>query len=169
MSVILQTHSILFCLALLFLSCEPSPEIVQEIENFETDKVAKSEPYMFNLFAKDVQLGSALIDADLKYYHHYGQFIDGDLLDFYTADYPGFNFLNTQPSSVVLEYRNGVLVRKRYSFDQDIFETLNSYYLKRINYKVKDGVNVIRLNFATKKITYNRVPPFFLYEVTKDY
>jgi hypothetical protein len=165
----MNRHSVLFILVLICFSCETTPEIAQEFDNSQTEEEVRSEPYMYNLFAKDVPLCSNLVDTDLKYYDHYGQFLDGDTLDFYTADYPGFSFLNVQPSSIVLEYRNGILVRKRYSFDHDIFETLNSYYFKKINYMVKDDTKVIGLNFTTKKLTYNRVSPFFLYETSKDY
>lgn len=165
----MRHRKILYIVSLLYFSCESVPETVQKSDTSVTEEPLQSETYMYYAFAKDIPLGSNLIESDLKYYSYYGQFIDGKLLDFYTAEYPGFSFLNRKPSSVVLEYRNGILVRKRYSFDQDIFEILDSYFLKKINYKLKDGTRVIGLNFPYKKWTYNRVPPFYLYESITNY
>ena len=88
----MRLSRILYIVGLLYFSCESAPEIVQKSDTSIIEEPLQSETYMYYAFAKDIPLGSNLIESDLKYYSYYGQFVDGKLLDFYTAEYPGFSF-----------------------------------------------------------------------------
>lgn len=153
----------LFWVTLLLWSCqEPQRgfKYVDELKIFPKALQSKSN----NLLIKDIPLGTDLLASDLKFYSYYGQFIDNNLLDFYTAENPEFRFLDIKPESLVLEYHDGVLTRKRYRFEQDIFGKIESQYLKRTKIKIDESIKVINIKFKNKIITYHRSAPFFPYE-----
>lgn len=160
-----------FCLVSLlmqvFISCNESSVPSADISNKESIQVSSTQANVFNFLAKDVPLGARIELSTLDHYNYYGQFLDDGLLDFYTAEYPGFVILSETPETVVLEYNNGILVQKRYSFTNDIFERLNDKFLKHKGIKIKEETKIINMNFTTKRWKYIRIPPYFLYETIK--
>jgi len=159
-----------FCVLIItqpLLSCRQESSSYENIHKSDTVRVASVQPPAFNFLAKDIQIGTPLNPAELKHYNYYGQFEDGAFLDFYIADYPGFTFLSESPSNIILEYRDGILIQKRYRFDRDIFATIHEHYLKRQKITIGNEPKIINLHFKNKRLIYHRKTPYLLYETIK--
>jgi hypothetical protein len=93
---------------------------------------------------ENLHLGALESDLALMQYTHYGDFLDGKWLSFYTAGQPDFLLFGIKPLMVRLYFANGVLYRKRYWFSKDVGpEIFHHLQLDYANYQAAPSVTVL--------------------------
>jgi hypothetical protein len=115
----------------------------------------------------DIPLGASLASLDLEKYESYGEFVDNHFLDFYYVDNPTCPPLGIHSKQLMLYFSDGLLIRKRYMFENDVIADIENKFLKNTHYSVPDGMKQLNLKFKTKQLSYVRSSGFFLYESRK--
>lgn len=116
---------------------------------------------------KDIALGSPVmaIGIGLEDYKCYGQFLNGRVLDVYFLYHPNVKVYGIHPDRVILYFVDGLLVKKKYNFENDIFNEL----LEHIKLKDNPSPSVLNsksltIRFRNKMLKYSRESEFSLVE-----
>ena len=116
---------------------------------------------------RDIPLGSPVmaIGIGLEDYKCYGQFLNGRVLDVYFLYHPNVKVYGIHPDRVILYFVDGLLVKKKYNFENDIFNEL----LEHIKLKDNPSPSVLNsksltIRFKSKMLKYSRGSEFSLVE-----
>ena len=116
---------------------------------------------------RDIPLGSPVmaIGIGLEDYKCYGQFLNGRVLDIYFLYHPNVKVYGIHPDRIILYYMDGLLVKKKYNFENDIFNEL----LEHIKLKDNPSPSVLNsksltIRFRNKMLKYSRGSEFSLVE-----
>lgn len=116
---------------------------------------------------KDIPLGSPVmaIGIGLEDYKCYGQFLNGRVLDVYFLYHPNVKVYGIHPDRVILYFVDGLLVKKKYNFENDILnELLEHIKLKNNPSPLVLNSKSLTIRFRNKMLKYSRESEFSLVE-----
>jgi hypothetical protein len=93
----------------------------------------------------------------------YGEFVDDAVLDFYTLQPSHYVFLGKRVKKITLYFTNGYLIKKRYSFDQDIFINPTFMIASGKKQEFERGTDLL-IKYKGRKFRYERRDAFHLVE-----
>ncbi len=152
-------------LLMIHISCREKSILEREENKTESTSIQKNKLKTDRL--ADIPLGSTLASLDLDHYESYGEFIGNHFLDFYYIDNPTYPPLGINSKQLMLYFSDGLLIKKRYTFENDIVADIENKFLKEENYVIPKGMKRLNLTFKTKSLSYVRGDSFMLYESLK--
>ena len=157
----LEVSKLYGCLILIALNlsgCSKLTERNGQIRNEQRTEILIQDQLASNTKEiRDIPLGSPVMAIGLEDYKCYGQFLNGHVLDFYFLYHPNVKIYGINPDYVLLYFVDGILIKKKYTFENDIFKQL----LEQIKLKNNPSPSVLNsksltIRFKNKILKYAR-------------